>query len=962
MPRRYYGDDNVYWDGGSSNPSTPSYYSGWHETNAALRVGLKENKPGNAFSQTTIQKNVAGAPKYGLARVYVSDPFVDSFTLSGTVKGQILANEQNAANDEMRAIVIRVWDPVTNTFRVPEVLVHLPAALLSEFPSVGTVNRKFPPEVPINSVVVRSGDRLVVEVGVAFFTASSGGGVTSLLRTGGPSGTGDLPENEVYTIPELASWIEFSMEFPGEGPGLIAGPPKEFLADKKSALRVGSFDYAFELQAPDGTSYDITERVALEGLSALTLALERNLHEFRAGDVSLTLDDGDGFFTQLFGNLQTTDRWGLTVHRKGIPYFTGSIPPIDSIHFDKKQATVEVSALDLSKLLEDTPAEVVARPDDIYVLSADVAASATTITLNTTQGLFSGDTLSLADEQNHQEFTIALIISATVVQVLEASDNAFTVVDTAVQLISKFYRYKTPEFLINGLLDAAGTILRGRSVVVPQPFAGTPIFSLVNMDGLPLTAVANSFLQKAAKHFARVASASFEQITPADAWTSVGTDRHWIDWSPYRTQADGEPATFATAPGSLDPDLIGVDLTPGALVVYRVAINSGDKRQVHLDQYTSADGITWAGPTTIATLGDLVIFAFEMKTAGGDYDSVRNRVYYQWTSNLGLQEFGYWDVAGATKVVLDSTDSRAIASNGNVRYSKEFDGVIVYNSTKKMIEVWRGSTVVLSYPGGFASTWAPKPTRYFNGAWYTAGYVSGIPSVLFTDDNFVTVQQVPLAIKPTTGSTAKHLTIVNGTVRVVVNATPDAGGTSVPRYFVAASSQDWTIAYADFSGESLINALDDFAILLNAVFFIDPDGIAYFVPRSVGSGETIKAIDDLVLERREEPIWLEVYDYVEFKLADGTVASAGTKTSISRNLTISTQIVNSLAVGEAVAQYLLDFYVLRRRMASLALEDDDTRYRLLDPIQLDGIEWLVYSIQRDLATYELSMELTEKVE
>jgi len=970
MPRRYYGHDNAYWDGGGANPATPSYYSGWQETNAALRVALKETKPGNAFSQTTIQKNTSGAPKYCLARVYVSDPFTEAFTLSGTVKGQILVNEQAAANDACRAIVIRVWDPATDTFRFPNVLVHLPSILVSEFPSVGAVNRKFPPELPINSVAVRPGDRLVVEVGAVYFTTSTSG-TTLIFRNGNPIGTGDLPEDEVYTIPELAPWIEFSASFPGEAPTIIAGPPKEFLADKKSALRIGSFDYAFELQAPDGTAYDVTERVALDGISSITLAVERNLHEFRAGDITLTLDDGDGFFTDLFANLQTTDRWGLTIHRKGIPYFTGSIPPIDSIHFDKKQATVELTALDLSKLLEDTPAEMVARERSGFYLTATASSGTNALTLNTTVNLFNGDRLKLTDDPNSEEVEIAIVGSATVVTLTQNLVATYTTA-TIVELATPFYRYKTPAFLIHALLDAVTSIISGRVVrIAGDTSVAIPIFSDQSTNGLTSTEVPNAWTQKALKHFARVGTASFDQVEPADPWISVTPDRQWIDWTPYRTQAEGEPAMFATLPAAIvalggDVETVPIEFTSGALVAYFVQpiLYGGGTPHIAVElwQWTSADGVTWSAGSLLATL-DTVQTAlppgFYPTTMGCELDSNRNRVYFWWNSpNMLTGAFGYYDVAGATVVPLAGSQRMT----RGIRYSREYDGIVAYNETQNRVEVWRDAAILFSYSGSLASSWRPKTTRFFNGAWYDVAYPLSIPSVFFSNDDLSSVTQIILAGKPTSGTTDCRITIVNGTVRVAVNANSDPASTAQARFFIGASLFAGTIPYADFEGLSIINALDEMAVLLNAVFFVDPDGIAYFLLRTLDSGETKKAIDDLVLERREDPVWLEVYDYVEFKLPDGSVASAGTKTSTSRNLTVQTQLVTSFSVGTAAALYLLDFYVVRRRMNSVALEDDETRYRLMDPVELDGIDWLVYSFQRDLATYELSMELLEKVE
>jgi hypothetical protein len=953
---RFYYDDNNYWDGGGSNPATPGYYSGWHETNTALRTSLKRGRPGNAFSQMTIQKNVAGFPKYGLARLYVSEPLPTSFVLSGTVRGQFLPQEQNAANDEMRALVIRVWNSTTNTFRSPAVLVHLPTSIASEFNNITTQNRFFPPEVAINPVNVLKGDRIVVEVGIAYFTNSSGAGVTGLLRTGNPASSNDLPEDESYTIPEAAAWLEFSMHFPVP----MVSRSSE-VTKFGGATSAGGLDYLFELIGPDGSRFDVTEAADLESLSRIQLTIERNLHDFRSGDMAVTFDDGDGFFSTLFNDLHPEDRWRLNVDRDHVRHFTGVIPGIDSVSFDRKQRLCTVTALDLSKLLEDVSAETVARPEDVYALGANIAVSNTTITLNSTAGLFNGDRISVTEEGTSEEFTISLITSGTVVEVTQAAANAFTAVGATVLLTSKFFRLKTPDFLVNALLDACGDLVSGRSVSAPAPFPGSPIFSEQSTGGLPSTAVPNAFLQKSAKHFVRVGSAVFDQLTPDANWASAGTDRQWIDWSPYRTQAEGEPATFATTTGSLEPEALGVDFTPGALVLYRVAINPGDSRQVILNKYTSADGITWAGPSLVSTLGDNLVLGLDMHFASGEYDPVRNRVYFAWDGDLGSQ-FGYWDVSGAARIVLDSSEARNVAANGNIRYSKEFDALVVYNSAQKAIEVWRGTSILYTYSGGLAASWSPKQTRYFNGVWYTVGYPLSIPTVLFSNDNFATVQEISLAPAPSSGGTTRHLTIVNGTIRVVVNANPDGGGAARARYFVAAGSEDWTINYADFSGQSVINALDDIAIILNAVFWMDTDGVAHFAPRSLGSGGQPKEIDDLVSERSDEPVWLELYDYVEMTLPGGTVAAAGQKTSTSRNLGVSVQLVDSETVALTIASYLLDFFSKRRQHTSVQMEDDGAVYGLLDVVSLDGVTWLVYAVDRDLASYSISLDLVEKVD
>lgn len=967
MPQRFYYDDNNFWaevgqPAPTSNPSTPAYHPSWHELNSALRVSLKMGHPGNAFSNMTIQKSAAGFPRYGLHRVYVSDPMPQSFTLSGTVRGQMMCLEQFVSNDAMRCLAIRVWNSITNTFRAPVVFNHFPTVLESEYSAAGTINHFFPPELPITPVNVLKGDRIVIEIGTAFFTNSSGAGVTSQLETGNPSTAADLPIDESYTTPARASWIEFSMDFPGavqSSPGVIIPP------GGGAEVSGGAARFLFELVSPSGQRYDVTDRVPLDGLASISLLIERNLHQFRAGDCSLMLDDGDGFFTELFKDVESTDRWKLTIDRDGARHFAGLIPGIDSIRFTKKDRLCEITALDLSKGLEDVPSDPVARPAEIYALGADVAVSNTTITLNSTAGLFNTDRFSLSEDGVTEEFTISLVLNSTQVLVTQGAANPFTFPTASnpgatVLLTTPFYRFKTPSFLVNALLDEAGNLINGRVVDASAPFQGTPIFSEVTTEGLPSLAVPTAFLQKAAKHLARVGSAVFDQLTPESDWVPAGTDRNWIDWSPYRTQAEGEPATFATVPVGTDPEVLGVDFTPGALVVYQVAVDSGDTSLVVLNKFTSADGFTWAGPTLVATLGDMP-FPFEMHFAGGDYDSIRNRVYYSWDGDLGA-EFGYWDVAGATKVILDTTGRRQVTGRGNVRFSKEFDGVVVYNSSDKVVEIWRGSVIIFAYSGGFASSWGIKFTRFFNGAWYSASYPQSVPSVLFSNDNFQTVQQVILAGQPAGAGTSRHLTVVNGTVRVVVRAAPDSGTTAIARYYVAASTDEWTIAYADFGGQSVINSLDDMAIVLNAVFFVDTQGVAHFHPRRSDSGAEVKVLDDLILESEEEPIWQELYDYVEFTLPDGSIASAGQKTSVSRNLTVDVQLVSSSVVALSVAQTIYDFFSKKRRHKTLELFDDGTVYSMLQRVRIDGTDWLVYSVDRDLLGYELRMEVIEKLE
>ena len=711
--------------------------------------------------------------------------------------------------------------------------------------------------------------------------------------------------------------------------------------------------YRITLTSPDSVEYDITDRVSLDGLSRLTLAVERNLHAFRAGDLSLTLDDGDGFFSGLFDGIDTSDRWRLRAERDGVLHFSGTIVPIDSIHFDRKEHLVEVTAMDLSKALEDIPADTVSRSVSL-ALTATASAGTNTLTLASTASLYAGDEIHLsASGFNPETVEIALVLSATQVQLTQNLANTFGTA-AILSLATPFHRHKTPEWLINSLLDEAGSVIAGRVLRLDGPTGRVPIFSDQSTNRLDQTTVPTSLLQKDGNEFAGFAATSFEQAGPADDWTSVATPRNWIDWTPYRTQAQGEPATHANSPSG-DPDLYGVDFTPGALVAYFVTCLGGTPRLLHLYKYTSADGLTWTGPTLHALLKTLGV-GFSWVGWAGDYDSTRNRYYYAGKGDDGTLEYGYYDIAAAAKTVLSAAEYVTA-----IRYSAEADAVLAFNLTSWKVEQWRDAAKIQESPA-FSHSGAPtiKQARYLNGAWIMPGYALAVPTVFFSDDGMVSFIQIPLseAITVSAGSGLKA-TIVDGQSRIACTAMPGQGDQQT-KFYVGSPAFSGVVPYADFEGQSVANALDDLAILLNGVFFVDVQGVAYFVLRDLDSGSPVATLDDLVLEREEDPIWVETYDYVAVSVGNGE-AGAGVKTSTSRNLEVDIQLAVSLGVGTAAAFYLLSFYEKRRRVARVTLEDRGEVYRLLDPVSLDGISWIIYSVERDLGTYEVSAELLEKV-
>ena len=714
-------------------------------------------------------------------------------------------------------------------------------------------------------------------------------------------------------------------------------------------------EFLLELFAPDGTLYDLTDRLDRESLS-VSLAVERNLHAFTAGDLQVTLEDGDGVVSGLFDGITSADTWRVRLSRDGKPFFLGIAVATDGIGTDRKQFTMELMAVDLSKALDDLQAETVARPSTAYALTATAGSGTNLLTMNTTDNLYNGDQLRLSLSLAIEEAEIALVLSATQVQLTENLTSSFTSA-SVVELLTPFYRFKTPEFLVDALLDSAATVISGRNVNLDGPPSRIPIFADQSTNLLDQVAVPTSLLQKDGKAFVGFAATSFEQATPDAAWASVATARNWIDWSPYRLQSEGEPATFADSPAG-NPDEYGVDFTPGSLVAYFITSPGGNPRRLELQTYTSADGVTWAGPTLHVLLQTLGVGVAWVGWTG-DYDPTRNRYYYAGRGDDGTLEFGYYDLTGASKVVL-SAALHYIA----LRYSREADAMVALNATENRLEAWRDAAIIYQSPGYAIGIQAfgIKQARYLDGQWIWTGIDAAIPSVFYSKDSLLTVISIPLTSRLPSGSTTgQRASIVNGQFRVAINGMPSTGDAKA-MYYVGAPFFAGVLPYADFSGMSVSEALDELAILMNGIFSVDREGVARFILRELDSGSASIALDDLVLERSDVPIWLETYDYVEVQTADGASGTAGQKTSISRNLEISTQIPISGGVATAVAHYLYDFFSKRRQAMDVELDDaEGLDLQLLDPVSLDGLDWQIYQVDRELADYRASAILIERV-
>ena len=146
-----------------------------------------------------------------LVRQYVSNPIAGQ-SISGTVKGQVLADETSANTDGVTAIIIYLVDS-TGTYKSTLRALTYPALSGNEFALTET-NRYIPVSTSLTTQTASNGDRIVVEFGVYSYKKNT---AIAYLVFGDNNAT-DLPEDQT-TVTQNNPWIEFSQDirFPTQG-------------------------------------------------------------------------------------------------------------------------------------------------------------------------------------------------------------------------------------------------------------------------------------------------------------------------------------------------------------------------------------------------------------------------------------------------------------------------------------------------------------------------------------------------------------------------------------------------------------------------------------------------------------------------------------------------------------------------------------------------------------------------
>lgn len=736
-----------------------------------------------------------------------------------------------------------------------------------------------------------------------------------------------------------------------------------------------------------GDVIDVTAHVELDGLGSVNRAMERDLLSFKTGDVTLTFDNPAGFFDDLFAFLGATGVWGLRIYRRGQVQFYGCLIGLGSINFNVKDRQVEVTAYGLTKLLDLTAGENVKRTVAAMTVTT-AAAGATTITLNSTAGLLTGDVLHVTDHTKSEDLTVKQVTSATVCSLEAAIIGAGGyAAGSPVVLSTPYYRNKTIAWLVTALFTEAGIGIADMRLSNSQfnKLAPAP----VNLEGLSL---ANNARRGVTQYTGRWNVGihgvdDYGQDEPDDAWVVQGfVDRGIYDHSPYFPQGydfvgllgsayPGEPQPIVFEPVAGTTIEVGVSqkfATSWGAIDYKSSptkriwgIENGAANS-YLIQNTTIDGVTWGGVT------QFLIAAATTSTleSGCEYDPVRDIVYTVWKQVASTTRFfQYRDLGGAAWVDCKQAGDAATTGYYGPRYIADKDYTIVLKNTTGVstgpaftICAFRGATLLWERPfpsclvvqehGGCSAFFPTRTARYVNGSIYLVLVSDGAVQLLRTDDEFQTYTMRKLC--EGTSETVAMCARVNDTYRIACYK-----GTAPRGYFVAAPFYAGVVEYADHEGLSDGEGIKKQSVLANALFWVDDDAQGHFVARDLYDPGAVLDITDRIMERSDSILWDQTAQYVTVS-GNGHEATAGDHAFAADGIELESALIPNEAFAQALADAMYAFYSAARRYLEVTVLDTDGHiYYPLDRVIIDGLRYLVYESDHDLVADEVTLTLLE---
>lgn len=710
-----------------------------------------------------------------------------------------------------------------------------------------------------------------------------------------------------------------------------------------------------EITDPNGTRWDLTDRLSLDDVSSLTEEVEDDLTVLTYSDISLVLDDRDGVVSGIFSGARRGDLFDVRIERetgarrpKWERLFGGVVTFPLGYRRDTKEAVVELQAYSYAKIAELYSAENLMRS---FSATGSVVAGNSTITLSSSTTLSRNDRITLTGSTANQEFTILSVDSST--QITATSASSYTFVGVPVTLDTPYYRDQTLSFLVSEIAAESG--FSDTHVDVSQALASVPFPSDPVTTGLPTTVPASTH-ENASNQLCVWSGTTVTKYTASSVtsgFTSAGAETAKTDWTPYKTTA---PATARAANGADDgtrcwdhdsgdyyeltingsQDLVlqknGVDLVTvslggtggGASNTWNYALDFNEMDSevwvsYHHVKETSGGGITINSGSVVrySTAGSL------LGAVRGDYCSLRC------CAAQSVMAVMPWTLLG------DTPDNDGAS------------GVLFYSGSTQTGSLDCDAGLVL---------WTFRAFDTFYACVRSSG---GTHVQIWSQDSSELISDAEISAS----SGSRNIACVF-----------NAGGTAADQYFgyaggewfVVSTQFSAVIPYADFSGKSCAAALRELAVMSGAHLIVDEHKTLRVIGRDSDPMTSSEPIElDEPIEQTFQPVWEWIRDGITVsgrdENGDEVSASTGDTGDSAITLDVSCDLPLTSGLAGALASSYRTWLSPSREQLDEVIEEPARRVRVLDLVTRDGRTYKALRVETDLVDMTQRVQLAEIV-
>ena len=721
--------------------------------------------------------------------------------------------------------------------------------------------------------------------------------------------------------------------------------------------------YRVVLTDPNGTVWEIHDRLDASAAVRLNEETEADLLQFVYSDLDLRLMDDDGWASAMFRSARRGDVFEVVLERSrgdgGSDRLFAGVVDLP-VKISKGERTVDVTVLSYAKLFELQSAESLQR--SITGRTGSVSSGTAVVTLSSTAGLAPGDVIALSGSGS-ESHTILTVDSST--QVTTVDNWSATYSAAAMTLETPYHRGKTLAELATMLSSLAG--FKDVQVDLAAELARIPFPTSLNSSGLPGVAP-TTIVEKSSNLTVYSSGNKYSATSPSSGFTSGGAAAAQADWRPQ----------LAVEPASLQPWYANriYDYTDAAHPYYWYRTNvSGGNVQVILTKNGVDVAVVDTFPYGYVSDGALRNAYLEVSPWGEvwiSYVADWSAPYYDPEADLTVARTRY------KTITLRCSTAGAVLSSW-----------LTYGSMRHCAKVDRMAFFPIAEAGKSEPTDPPvtalillsTPLALYDHGTQAASLERADYLVMDTFRAFSTF----FACVSSSGSrtavvlwnqadgtlAATHTIVARSTATNI--ATTFRGALTADEYdgyaggvwFSISTRVSGVIPYADFTGLSAAAAMKELAIAAGAHFWVDDYRVVYIVARgsaTLTSREPADISDPLDCDERPVWEWLRRSVVVSAKTEDGRdiEAVAGDSGDSASRLSISPQLPMTEGLASALANAHVAFLSPERVQLDEKHDEPTGGFlRLLGAARRDGKTYQVLRVETNYTDEEQTVQLVE---